>query len=323
EAQSTCSLAIHAETAAGPSAPVAYDGVLQFSVASDGSLAQITFTPGGGAAVEATGHAGGRAIEVTIPLTPDRILTFSGLGDQPVAVCQGDVAGIFSGPQPGDIGGWQASASATGSTGAAVATASCPAGQVLCGSVCVGSCPSGQTLDFQSCTCTAAQSDCKANQSQCDFNFECCGGFCGNGACADCPGKICGDMGCVDPFTDSNNCGSCGKVCSGDTPWCTMGVCSCIPDDEPKGNSSSTCCSKTFVSVTGLCGCASMREWCDSSGECCDSGSGVVCAPADGSFKVCCFQTGGPCSSDADCCFSSPTAVPRSACINGVCGTAN
>jgi hypothetical protein len=331
-AQSPCTLNLQGELAGGPSAPTVFEGTLQFSPGTDGTLSQASFTPAGGEAAPASGSFTGRALDIQIALGPGQILNLSGAMDQKGPACPTAAAGILAGPQPGDLGAWQATSGSGApslSSGqsssvqtSASSSSSCAPGQVTCGGRCVAACPSGQSLDPSSCVCTANLSDCQPDQSPCESGFDCCSSFCDleSGACQPCGGLICGDMGCVDVATDPNNCGSCGTVCVDDTGFCLGGVCQCIPDNEPKGSSSSSCCSKSYVEPTGLCGCALLGEWCGSSGECCESGAGVVCVDDGSGFKTCCRQAGNACASDAECCFSSPAYSPQSACNDGVCG---
>ncbi len=318
-AQTSCSFALHGEILAGPSASTTYDGSLIFGIGADGALSQATFTPDGGAPARASGSLSGRAFDLSIALSSEETLVLSGVADVSGPGCPAVLAGILCGPQPGDIGTWQATAGPAAATSNAVQASSssqpsggCPQGQMSCGGNCVSPCPSGQTLDQTSCTCTPNQAACGAEQSPCDFDFECCGGACRDGACTTCPGLLCGDMGCVDQMSDPNNCGTCGTVCGGDTPFCLGGACQCIPDGEPVGVSSSTCCSSFGYGPTGICGCAKFGEWCAGTGQCCDQGAaGAVCVDAGSGFEVCCKFSGTTCSSDAECCGTS--------CINGVC----
>jgi len=320
-AQSPCALTLQGETAGGPSAPATYDGTLQFDIGSDGALTQFSFTPDGGESIQADGSLVGRALDIRITLGSGQILTLAGTTNQKGPACPTAAAGILTGPQPGDLGAWQAMSgsappvlssgqSSPGQTGSSSGS-SCPPGQVTCGGSCVSACPTGQTLDQSSCACVPNQSACKPDQNPCDFDFECCGGACRDGSCTTCPGLLCGDMGCVDQMSDPNNCGVCGTVCVGDTPFCLGGACQCIPDGEPVGISSSTCCSSFGYGPTGICGCAKFGEWCAATGQCCDQGSGAVCVDAGSGFEVCCKFPGSSCSSDVECC--TPT------CIDGVC----
>lgn len=345
-AQGTCRLTVHAETAAGPSAPKTCDGILQFTLGPDGAFTQASFASTGGTAQPATGQITGRAIDLQITLSADRTLTLSGVADRPISTCQARAAGILSGPQPGDLGVWHAS-----SDGAAPVTTSsqistnanpppsgpscpapsfpcgpsccpsdaicadtnqgiciCPDGTIQCGFRCVPGCPNGQTLDLDRCTCF---STCTPDQAACSSDGECCGGLCDNGFCGSCAGLVCGDAGCIDPMNDPNNCGACGNVCVDDTGFCLGGVCQCIPDNEPMGSSSSSCCAHD-VKPDGRCGCSHLREACSSVGQCCDNASGAVCLPGPNGFDACCMFPGGACTADDGCCFGKP-------CIGGVC----
>ncbi len=109
-AQTTCSLQVHGETVTGPSAPGTFDGVLTFTTGDDGVFTQASYTPKGKIDRTATGRATGRAIDFQPALGGKQHISFSGAAEQPLERCQGAVAGVFSGPEPGDLGGWQATA---------------------------------------------------------------------------------------------------------------------------------------------------------------------------------------------------------------------
>jgi len=354
-AQTTCSLTVHGETAGGPSTSTTFDGTLQFSIGPDGAFSQASFTLNGGAAGPASGSLAGRAFDLVISLGSGQTLTLSGAADKKGPACPTAAAGILGGPQPGDLGAWQATGSGaahapvttSGQTtisnqspgsncqspsfacgpnccpGGATCTdanqgiCACPNGTEQCGTNCVSSCSDGQPLDLDSCTCPDPQAACIQNQQTCQNHGQCCSGYCGGGTCFDCAGKVCGDFGCIDPSKDTQNCGNCGNVCIDDNGFCLDGVCQCIPDGQPVGSSSSSCCSQGMVGPTGLCGCSHIGEACSSTGQCCENATlGAVCVPDIG----CCLTSGGSCSSDADCCFSQPGSIPQAACINGTCG---
>ena len=60
----------------------------------------------------------GRAIDFQVTFAGNKTVSFSGTADQPLTTCQGAAAGVFSGPQGGDIGGWQTTGIGGGSGGA-------------------------------------------------------------------------------------------------------------------------------------------------------------------------------------------------------------
>ncbi len=263
-AQQSCSLTLHAEISGGPSAPIAYDAVLQFTLDGAGDFTAATFTPQGEAAVSATGHATGRAIDVHIELGSGQVLSFSGAGAQPISTCPEVVGGIFSGPQPGDVGAWQVTlasgATASASTTSQGSTAICPSGQVQCAGNCVPACPAGQSLDQSTCTCVAG---CTPDQGSCSSSTDCCSGFCDNssGTCQTCQFLACEGVGCVDPSFDPNNCGACGVVCSAPTATCTDGACACQVDGLPCVKHYD-CCSDSCNA--GICGCVTVGNDCSS-----------------------------------------------------------
>jgi hypothetical protein len=101
---------------------------------------------------------------------------------------------------------------------------SCPAGTQLCLNLCVPECGEGETLNLTTCGCDVEQKQvCTELFFFCDDHFECCSGYCAHGVCETCPGRVCGDAGCVDSMTDNNHCGNCNVICVNTT--CTGGVC--------------------------------------------------------------------------------------------------
>lgn len=100
----------------------------------------------------------------------------------------------------------------------------CPGGTTQCGTSCVPDCFGDEFLNFDTCQCEANQEPaCIENNQGCSVHGQCCSGYCANGTCFTCFGRVCGDFGCIDPSIDSQNCGNCGNVCIGTT--CQNGVC--------------------------------------------------------------------------------------------------
>lgn len=112
-------------------------------------------------------------------------------------------------------------------------------------------CVAGSFCDGGQCVGDQADGEPCANGGQCESGFcvdsVCCDGAC-DGACQACDlagsvgtctpladgatcggGNICcGDLGiCTNTDTDPDNCGACGKACSGATPACVNGACAC------------------------------------------------------------------------------------------------
>jgi hypothetical protein len=58
----------------------------------------------------------------------------------------------------------------------------------------------------------------------CDFDAQCCSGWCNAGMCASCTlSKVC-DGQCVDIFSDNNHCGNCNSPCFS-PQFCSGGAC--------------------------------------------------------------------------------------------------
>lgn len=91
--------------------------------------------------------------------------------------------------------------------------------------------------------------------------------------------KVCYSGGCVDLFTDPNNCGAVGNYCSG---TCTNGEC--------------------------MDACAAMGTPCGTNQKCCDIGNGIYACRDTSSDKLNCGSCGHACSTTG-----------ANACINGQC----
>jgi hypothetical protein len=340
-AQTLCSWTIRARTAGGPSSATTFEGTLTFSIGSEGGLVDATFTPTAGSPVPVTGIATSRSIDFQIPLTSDGVLILAGTAGPPVELCQGAAAGVFSGPQPGDLGAWQVD-TASGSTGASQqpsgnaapalgcpppqslcggnccpggavcsdpvnGVCACPDGSIQCGITCVQICPEGQDIDLNSCSCIselAPGANCLADRLACFSDQECCSGFCTNGECRSCGGLMCNGS-CIDPNLDNQTCGSCGNDC-GQRAVCVNGVCDCAPDGSPC-EFTDQCCSRQ-CGFNGFCGCVQLGETCGAMSDCCGNATdGQLCVNG-----ICVFPNGHSCTNGSQC-FNGT-------CSNGICG---
>lgn len=353
-AQTTCSLSIHAETVDGPSAPSTYDGTLQFTLDAGGNLAQASFTPESGGTQSATGRSTGRAIDVRISLPGNQSLTLSGTAAQPIGDCSGDLAGILAGPQPGDLGAWQATAntpttnapstsnqSQPSSNNSSDSATSCPPDQALCGGTCIdtqsdpqncGAC--GTVCDNGECAAGVCESEstCIPDGEPCRVPADCCSLLCPHESQA--PG-VCG-------------CSQVGGVCAGGGDCCQQGGDSqveCLGGANSdrcivlKGacTADSDCLSQSCVNGSCHSGCLPDGEPCVSSTDCCAKACSLstrVCGCAqlgqscsdddmyccEGTpvvcFGACCILNGFPCSADADCCDYIQAS---GFCTNGIC----
>ena len=331
-AQSPCSFTIHGETSAGPSAPVSYDGTLQFSLGADGIFTQATFTPTGGAAQPATGGVTGRAIDFEVTLSGNQTIAFSGATDQSTT-CQGDAAGILTGPQPGDIGGWQA-------TGVGSQGGTAPSGSTTTGSGSQsGNTPSGSTTTGSGSSGSTGQSSLSCPPPQIACGPNCCPG---GATCADTTQGLC---------SCPNGTEQCGTNC---VPSCADGVtkldldsCTC-PDAEPDCINDQTPCASDAecclpFCAGGLCSRCQLAEQTDCGGGNCpnllnDHYNCGRCGNVCPSPQVCvggvcgCAPNGSPCINWTECCSTycnsinicadcaaSVGELPKTLCGPGLC----
>ncbi len=79
-------------------------------------------------------------------------------------------------------------------------------------------------IAFCRCSSKAQQNQCLAACRECNSNTSRLCGSCGTYAC--CPtSETCCDGVCSNMSSDQHNCGACGNVCGGSTPYCNQGAC--------------------------------------------------------------------------------------------------
>lgn len=167
------------------------------------------------------------------------------------------------------------------------------------------------------------RNDKQCGSGTCNGAGQCCAAgttACGTGCCVD--GDTCCGTTCTVTSIDSNNCGGCGIVCSGDQR-CDNGVCAC-----PSGD----------VECNGLCTDLSFDDQdCGACGHACDPGLvciGGQCECADVGQALCngacidvasdrnnCGNCGTVCATGEDC-VGGTCQAPCDACherVNGVC----
>lgn len=260
----TCTYDFRADIRRGPSslpnAQRTIEGVLELTLADDGAIDVATFTDDDGNPFSVVGQATGRAISLRFALGDDEVLVAVGAGQEAVGDCRGEMGGLLSGPQSGDLGDWTAVArepdSVENEAPTAIPTArpapteppeeTCP---VICGEGTGGYEPG-------TCNCRCddpAMTACVAEGENGPYGY------------------------CTDLARDPRDCGACGAVCQGGPNVgkgaCINGSCvyDCLPgwltcpgDEEPCQSNLSlehSCgqcgnvCAEGFVCINGQCTC--------------------------------------------------------------------
>jgi hypothetical protein len=211
----TCRLAIVATVRLGPDAtermqtdvPGELRGELSFTLGPDGTIDAGRLLLDGGTEAPVVGQATGHALNLRADLQAIQeglALVLVGTAQEPLSRCSGVVDGLLTGPLPGDLGDWHATATAGGTTpptptptpaSAAPSAQQCLPGLTRCGSACVD-------LQTDVRNCSVCQLACSA------------GAACIRGSCVCPPDRSTSCNGvCVDLASDLNNCGGCSNVC--------------------------------------------------------------------------------------------------------------
>lgn len=238
---STCTLDFVTTVRSGPTSgqPLTNDatqpgearGELSFGLSSSGSLEDGTLLLTDGTSLPVVGQATGNSLHWRADAGQGLVLVGIGVGEQPIAACQGAIDGLMTGPQPGDLGDWHAVATGqAGSTGgrSQQPARAAAAGPVLSGaSRSTGPAPSGPTGTSRLSSCPSGQALCAGT--------------------------------CIDVSSDRENCGECGRVCASEAPLiCVDGECVSDPDGDC-GPGLDRC---------GEDGCRDLSQDIDHCGEC-------------------------------------------------------
>ena len=218
----TCQMAIQALTSAGPSIDTAYAGVLQITLAGDGSIDSGSLAFTGGPTVPVVGQADGRALSLRATFPNGNALVLTGTGENDIETCSGALSGVFGGPELGDTGSWlidsTQSVRSGGGGGSVPITPATPVPSPTVNPECSAvSCLNSYVMDPVTCECL------------CPEHYEGCGPVCcpGGSICLD---EASGECACPDGTE------LCGDWCE---PVCEPGYhrdydsCACVEGCDP------------------------------------------------------------------------------------------
>ena len=114
----TCRLTLVATVQLGPSAGVVLSGTtpgelrgdLEFAIGDGGVVDSARLRLADGTEFPVVGQVTGRAVHLSVEVAADRPLILVGTAAQDLSDCTGPIDGLLTGPQPGDLGDWHATA---------------------------------------------------------------------------------------------------------------------------------------------------------------------------------------------------------------------
>ena len=292
----TCQLDLVANVRLGASAgatiggavPGELRGQLSFGFDDGGAISDGRLRLADGKELPVVGQALGRALHLRVQLGARQPLILVGTAEQDLGRCQGTVDGLLTGPQPGDLGDWHATATSLGQRGGATggATGGGTSGTGRSGGVTGGTGSGSGSTQPPARTST----DGPTTQAPTTAPPTTDSGGCPDGQ-TDCDGT------CIDPSSDPNNCGFCGlacgvgRTCSGGGCVCSAGYTDCL----------GICCAADEVCVEGFCQPALVEP-----------------VPACGAGLTNCFGVCADLQSDPAYCGACDTPCPTF-CQGGVC----
>ena len=331
-ANATCTMTVAVTLRLGPSAgkllgpgaskPGILQGDLSVEFGKDGAIDKGSLKLADGSTVKVVGQTTGRSLNLRLETGQNQAIVLVGVGAEEIAGCSGAVDGLATGPQPGDLGDWHATAKggtaadkgsaakadkakqAAGSAAAGAGAAAAGAGGKNKnkdktgggggGGGGGGSTGSEQPTSDESAACASGQTRCHGT--------------------------------CVDTATDAAHCGACGAAC-GTGELCVGGACA------PAGGacaSGQTACDDACVDLQsdpahcGACGNACGDGTVCTAGACaapstCAEGQtacGEACVDLS-SDPANCGACGAGCNQDETCSAGACAAAQSGTCAEG------
>lgn len=304
-----CEIAFRSEVVVGPNEGATFDGLLTLRIGKDGTIDSGTLETEGPRPYQVVGQAVGRALDLRIEVSDDRVLALTGVGERDVRDCRGKLSGMFGGPEFGDLGVWEAERRRSGD--ASPTAEADDEEDVVDDPGDDDSTSSGDTDGDDSASSAATSTPCPPENcgSTLVWNPETCACECPGG------GLQCGDVCCPqgsvcnDPASGNCSCPPgtvvCGNACVAECPpgsYLDYNTCQCI-EGCPSGQ----------VLCNGACAgpCAS-GETLNTTTCVCDP----LCPPGQQLCSGACIDVVNDAASCGSCGNVCPTGMP---CIAGTC----
>ena len=197
-----CRVQLTASVQVGSDKKHDYSGLLTLQIGDDGAIDQGGLATNDGFHFSVVGQINDRLVGLHVSDVNGTTLTFTGVGTTDVTLCQGTIAGTFTGPKSSDFGAWSAQPGSGASTG----TGGSSSGNAAPAAPTATAAPTGGGGTSNSTNSGGAGNSSGPGSSECSN---------GQVMCAD---------GCTDITGDSGNCGACGTVCK-DTEVCAASAC--------------------------------------------------------------------------------------------------
>lgn len=339
-------LGASAGTTIGGTVPGELRGQLTFGFDDQGAISGGSLRLADGQELPVVGQTLGRALHLRVT-NGDQLLVLVGTAEQDLDSCGGAVDGLLTGPQPGDLGDWHATATSLGSRSGATGGGSGLSGGGVTSGIGSGSGQTPRRTATSEATGAATEEPdgCLEGEKLCgtrcrdlssdDFHCGACDHAC-TPLSEQCLDGVCAEIDCGEGLTNCNGvcanlqidplfCGVCGKKCA-DGETCVNGTCQApvapAPQDCAKdGESCATllCCGGTCLQ--GICAPYDCSNACAPGSTPCAGPAGCSCCEATETCVDGTCQAPAPaaCAKDGESCAEGQTCCQSGACHFGIC----
>lgn len=219
----TCEWRIDAEVSSGPSRERRFDGLLTIVVDRDGWIDEATLEVDSidlpRPIYSGVGTANGRTLDLRLEGGECEVLAFTGVSDEEIRSCNGELAGSFQGPRLTDLGGWRTSRDGVCEPGKVFDDETCTC---IDDDACIPqACANGEVWEEKYCACVCEPSPCLEGEGWSRSACECVP------RTDECEGVACNTWEYLD--TETCTCRCVAQQCSTDGAWVwSEDACDCV-----------------------------------------------------------------------------------------------